>query len=49
MQKMQIVTLLIKDNIFGLVEEICKWNQVTVIGQRVLKNVIQVNKNTDMN
>ena len=47
-KKLEIGTI-IKDNIFGLVEEICKYNQVAVIGQQFLTNVMQLNKNADMN
>ena len=43
------IEIIDKDNIFGLVEESCKQNQFTVIWQTFLTNVIQINKNTDMN
>ena len=43
--KTEKLKLLIKDNIFGVVEEIWKQNQVTVIGLQFSTNVIQINKN----
>ena len=41
-QKKCEIETIVKGNIFGLVAEICKQNQVAVIGQQFLTNVIPV-------